>query len=700
MSTTDVQDATAAPSSPEPAPERSENRFSYYSSLDGLRALALLAIISYHFDYGWARGAYLSVDLFFILSGFLITTLLVMEWRRSDNIALGTFWARRARRLLPALLVVLAFVTVFTVLEIEPWRRADVRGDAIASLFYVANWRFIVTEQGYFELFAAASPLRHMWTLAIEEQFYLVWPVVVFLAMRASRGSLRVLAGVCAIGIVASVIVMARVYTPGDPLRAYYGTDARVHTILMGALLAILLVVWRPSDVAKRRLAIFGAVACVVMLTTWYYATGTSSRYYHGGSLLYAALACVVIAGAMQAGPLRAALGFGLLVWIGRLSYGLYLFHWPIITWVVPSRVHLHGLPLNALRLALTFLLATLSFYLVELPIRERRRPSLPWRRKPGDRVRTARSSSRVTVWVALGAVALTFVIILGSTTGAKPPPSYLVGERPQGPFLWGLGDPLFCGTPRAEETEEAQEKARELGPPPLDRSVDGLRVLVLGDSVACSMTPGLSAVGELVGANVEQASVFGCGIASGEIASTRNEQITPHTERCPAMVLQAIDTGLTELEPDVVLWISIWEKSDVVVDGQLLASGTPEGDAEMQRRMDAALAHLTDRGAKVVMLTVPAPAPNDAQGTHNTSNEVDDASYVRLDGILRRFADRHPDDVTLVDFASRLCPGGPPCPSEVDGTQMRPDGRHLTPAAAATAAHWLLPQIADAARK
>jgi peptidoglycan/LPS O-acetylase OafA/YrhL len=271
-------------------------KFRYEPALDGLRALAVLAIIAYHFNYSWARGAYLSVDLFFILSGFLITMLLIMEWRGSDTIALRRFWARRARRLLPALLLVLAFVAVFTHFEVEPWNRAAIRGDGIASLFYVANWRFIVDKQGYFELFSAASPLRHMWTLAIEEQFYLVWPLVVFAVMRVGRGSLRVLAGAITVGIAASVAVMAATYGPGDPLRAYYGTDARAHTILIGALLAVVLAAWKPGAQAARRLTFAGAGAFVVMLFAWNVATGTSSRYYHGGSVAYAVLACIVIA--------------------------------------------------------------------------------------------------------------------------------------------------------------------------------------------------------------------------------------------------------------------------------------------------------------------------------------------------------------------------------------------------------------------
>ena len=241
---------------PPPPVAGAHARFQYHASLDGLRALALLAIIAYHFDYGWARGAYLSVDLFFILSGFLITTLLIAEWRRTDRIALRAFWGRRARRLLPALLLLLVFVAVMTRVAVDSWNRGAIRDDGIASLFYVANWRFIAAKQGYFELFSAPSPLRHMWTLAIEEQFYLVWPLVVYVTMRVARGSLRVLALVCAVGAACSIAVMAATYGPGDPLRAYYGTDARAHTILIGALLAILLASWTPSARERRRIAV------------------------------------------------------------------------------------------------------------------------------------------------------------------------------------------------------------------------------------------------------------------------------------------------------------------------------------------------------------------------------------------------------------------------------------------------------------
>ncbi|HET9471382.1 MAG TPA: acyltransferase, partial [Usitatibacter sp.] len=233
----------------------------HHAALDSLRALAVLAVIAYHYDASWARGGFLGVDLFFVLSGFLITTLLILEWRRSNRIATGRFWGRRARRLLPALMILLVLVAVITVNVIDPWKRAGVRNDGLASLFYVANWRFVAAKQGYFELFSAPSPLRHMWSLAIEEQFYLVWPLVTYAALRAGRGSLRLLAIVCAGGIALSIAVMAIVYKAGDPSRAYYGTDARAHTILLGALLAVVLLAWKPSAAAQRRLRIASVVA-------------------------------------------------------------------------------------------------------------------------------------------------------------------------------------------------------------------------------------------------------------------------------------------------------------------------------------------------------------------------------------------------------------------------------------------------------
>jgi peptidoglycan/LPS O-acetylase OafA/YrhL len=244
----------------------------------------VLAVIAYHDNYRWARGGFLGVDAFFVLSGFLITTLLVFEFRERDTVRLVAFWGRRARRLLPALLLVLLFVAAYTRRDVATWQRTALRDDGLASLFYVANWRFIFNKQSYFELFTGSSPLRHMWSLAIEEQFYLVWPLVVLVCLKAARGALRVLATVCVCGTVASLFAMSVTYKAGDPSRAYFGTDARAHSLLIGALLALVLLVWKPRPVPRRLLQLAGLVAAAAIVVAWARVTGTSGGYYHGGS--------------------------------------------------------------------------------------------------------------------------------------------------------------------------------------------------------------------------------------------------------------------------------------------------------------------------------------------------------------------------------------------------------------------------------
>jgi peptidoglycan/LPS O-acetylase OafA/YrhL len=638
-------------------------RFGYHAALDGLRAIAVLSVIAYHYDYSWAKGGFLGVDTFFVLSGFLITSLLVLEFRRTSTLRFAAFWARRARRLLPALLLVLAFVAAYSHLAVVPWERNGVRNDMFASLFYVANWRFIFDQQGYFQLFSAASPLRHMWSLAIEEQYYLVWPLVVLVCLRVGRGSTRLLGWLCVLGAAGSILDMRWRFHPGDPSGAYYATDARAHTLLVGALLALLLLAWKPGARARRALAVAAIPAMVMMLVAARVASGTGASYYHGGSALFAGLIAILIAGVLQPGPVSSVLSQRPLAWIGRISYGLYLWHWPVDVWLVPSRVHVGTTTLNLLRLGVTFVAAVASYYLVERPIRER-----TW-------------SLRLSAAAFAPAVAVMAVIIAASAVGATAPPG----------FIWGYGDPLLCGPPRPGETREAVAAAASMGPLSLPASARNQRILLVGDSTACSLWPGLNAAGDAADIATYQGSVFGCGVASGEITTTRNEAITPHSSRCPELVDSDVRQALARARPTIVLWMSVWEKSDLVVDGRTVVAGTAAGEKEIMARMDAALARLTAGGARVVMLTEAAPAPNPAQGTQTTSLKADNDGYVRLNALLRRFQARHRGQVSLVDLATKVCASGPPCPERVDGLHARPDGHHFTPTAATWAARWIL---------
>jgi peptidoglycan/LPS O-acetylase OafA/YrhL len=673
---------------PAPARRRTEApAFPYHPALDGLRALAVLAVIAYHDNYTWAQGGFLGVDLFFVLSGFLITTLLVLEYRGASTIRLAAFWTRRARRLIPALLVVLCFVALYARFAVLPWELISVRDDGIASLLYVTNWRFIADGQSYFHLFSAASPLRHMWSLAIEEQYYLVWPIVVLACLRLRRGSVRLLAAVCVAGALLSVVSMAARFSPSDPTSAYYATDARAHTLLIGALLALLLIVWRPSVRAQTLFGALSVAALGAVFLAWHFTSGTASAYYRGGSAAFAVIAVLVIAGALQPGPLSVFLSFKPLVWIGRISYGLYLWHWPINVWLVPSRVSLGPNALNGVRLAVTFAAAIASYALVERPIRAHH------------------FTPRLTAATFLPAAAVVAGIVLLAGIGAQPAPSYLVGVRASTvdagadggtppDFPWAIGDPLVCGIPRASETAEAVQAAFTGPSLDLPASARAERVLLVGDSTACSLWPGLDAVGRREGVVTDQGAIFGCGIATDEVTTTRNEAVTPNSNRCGAFRDYVEPHALARTRPTVVVWMSIWEKSDLVVDGNTIVAGTPEWEATIQARMDTALARLTAGGARVVLVTEAAPAPNPAQGIETYDRHADDEGYARLNALLRRFAARHPENVTLFDLAARVCPGGAPCPSEVDGIEARPDGHHFTPAAAVWAVRMLLSDI------
>ncbi len=236
--TSEISAGSIDPDAPRHGPS-----LSYIPALDGIRGVAIIVIMGYHGGVFLTSGGFYSLDTFFALSGFLITSLLISEWQRTSTIRLGRFWARRARRLLPALLVMLLGVSLFAAFVVPAGTYPTLRGDAFSALFYYANWHFIVAGSNYFNQTALTSPLTHTWSLAVEEQFYLVWPLVVLGVFKLWR-SKRVLLVVCVVGALASAIEMAVLYSPGDVNRLYYGTDTRAQSLLVGAALAVSLSLW------------------------------------------------------------------------------------------------------------------------------------------------------------------------------------------------------------------------------------------------------------------------------------------------------------------------------------------------------------------------------------------------------------------------------------------------------------------------
>lgn len=343
--------------------------------LDGLRALALIGVMGYHWSFGFASGGFLGVSLFFVLSGYLITDILASQWHHQQRIDLKDFWIRRFRRLLPAMLLML-FILVVWVTLFDHSRLASLRGDVLGAVTYISNWQFIFQEQSYFESFGPPSPLGHFWSLAVEEQFYLLWPLIMLVGLKLfpRRGPLF---GFIAIGAALSALWMAVIYQPGDdPSRVYYGTDTRAFGLLIGAGLSIIWPSWKlSSDVSvssRRRLNMTGLVALLIILFMMWKVDRYESFLYQGGMLLFSLAAAVLVAVlAHPASSVSRLLSWKPLVWIGVRSYGIYLWHYPVMILTSPDTgARDLPWPAVALQIAASVLLAALSWKYVEEPIR------------------------------------------------------------------------------------------------------------------------------------------------------------------------------------------------------------------------------------------------------------------------------------------------------------------------------------------
>jgi peptidoglycan/LPS O-acetylase OafA/YrhL len=411
-----------------PKPMRSDQR--YMPGLDGLRAIAVLAVIAYHEQLGWAPGGLLGVGLFFTLSGYLITDLLLGQWRGSGKVHLGDFWLRRARRLLPALFVMLAIVTAWVTI-FDRARLANLRGAVAAAATYSSNWYLIATHASYFSRFAAPQPLDHLWSLAVEEQFYLLWPWVLLaglVVIRHRPAALKWLA-LPTLGLAAvSAVVMLMLYQPGfDPTRIYEGTDTRASGLLIGAALAM---VWPSSRAAgasrKTRIALdIPAVAGLAVIAFMIWRVGEYSPFlYRGGLiLLSAATAAVVAVTACPGSVVGTALSWRPLRWLGVRSYGIYLWHYPVIVLTTPAN-STEDLARAAWQTAASIGLAALSWHFIEEPVRHGALGRLWARLRTGTPRRLG-----WTGFAAAGGAAGILVTASAGLAGAFPAPAAVAGS-------------------------------------------------------------------------------------------------------------------------------------------------------------------------------------------------------------------------------------------------------------------------------
>jgi peptidoglycan/LPS O-acetylase OafA/YrhL len=659
----------------------------YVPALDGVRALAVAAVVTFHGGVHWARGGFLGVDAFFVLSGYLITTLLLAERRRTGRIALRAFWGRRARRLLPALCVVIVAVTVCARSMLSSSEVRLLRGDGLAALFYVGNWRMMLRGGDYFAQTAAPSPLQHMWSLGIEEQFYLLWPILLILFLGGrGRVRLRLLLVACVAGALGSTMTLALVYRPDDAGRAYYGTDTRAASLLIGAALAVLLELRRPAPrpaprpVRKRR-PLLGCLALAGATGTgwaWTHLDGADTHLYHGGLLLSAlAVAAVLAHVALAPGGLSARLlSLPPLPALGRISYGVYLWHWPIFLAANAYRTGLHGFPLFAVRCTATICAATLSYVLVERPIR-----SATLLRYP-----------RIARPVTASAVACCLVLLLAVTAvPGLPPGDPAAGDPAAGPTARALSLALSGRT--APDDQPSGGSGPAAAWLPHHRQQDRPTVVdVFGDSMAWAMAAYLPPT---PGIEVHNRAIVGCGVTRTVPFRYFGQTYRTVSATCqdwPGHYQRAIQAD----NPDVVLLlVGRWETMDRVLDGRWQHVGEPAFDAELRSALALAISIAGSQGAHVVLATEPynrrGEQPDGSIYPEDQPRRVDD--WNRL---LRDVASRLPR-TSIVDLHTRVCPAGRFTMS-AGGVRVREDGVHFTrDGVERWIAPWLLPQLTAA---
>lgn len=457
------------------------------AGLDGLRAIAVIVVLLFHLTPGYAIGGYLGVDIFFVVSGFIITRLLLTEHLTTGGIRLGAFWVRRARRLLPALVLLLLVIST-AALALGGDVLVGLGGQLASSLTFSSNWYFIVTGSDYFA-HTAPELFRNLWSLAVEEQFYLLWPVVLmFVVLRLSRGGrMALLATLTA----ASALAMGLLLVPGSPTSVYYGTGTHAFGLTLGALLAVGSRSWPTRALEWRRgvrvgLGAAGGAALAGLLVLSAIMPGEADWTYRGGLFAVAVLTSVLIAAFLVPGSLLArTVDAQPLRWIGERSYGIYLWHWPVFVLLaaaLPAWIADAGLAwvLGGAAALITFGAAALSFRFVETPIR-RDGFRVAWRAWTSGwrRSRLAAVASVVALVLLAGGVAGTTAALVLQPSASEVERRVQAGED----ALRETPRPTTSPAPAPDATPEPG------GPPP---QLSGEQITAVGDSVMLAAVPEL----------------------------------------------------------------------------------------------------------------------------------------------------------------------------------------------------------------
>jgi peptidoglycan/LPS O-acetylase OafA/YrhL len=623
----------------------------YVGGLDGLRALAVTAVVLYHFAPTVLPAGFLGVDVFFVVSGYLISRLLVGEIGRAARVSLRNFWSRRARRLLPAVGTMTVAVCIAAAISFDGVEIHDLRAQALGTLFYVANWVIIAGKGNYFASVGRPSPFLHMWTLAVEEQFYVVVPIIFFFARDAIVRRPARTAAVAFTGAVVSTIWMARLVSPGDdPTRAYLGTGSHSMGLLLGVALGVLASAAPSWEALRERLGsdrvsyvvanVAGMAAFVAIVLTMILASFTTYGLYRGGFLAFSA-ACgvlIVVVVLCPNAPLTKLLSASWLVEIGLRSYSLYLWHWPVRVFVTESS-GLSGLPLFVVRLGLSVALAEVSYRCIEQPLRR------------GAIV--SRTGSRAAITYYALCVLVTFILVAGvAAPGALPP------------------------------------KDLSAVPSNVKRAGD-VRVDIFGDSTAFVFGYGGALHGAELHLTVGGNAELGCGLVRTTHISGRLRIPTP--TRCADW--EARWRGWLAREPHAVrvVMTGAWDIFDQKTDEGVVKFGTQAWTDLVTKSMRDGLRVLTSDGRPVYLFEVPCYGKGDP--AIPMPERADPARIAAMNNIYAQMQREIPA-VHVVHWRDLVCPDGHRRES-LNGVRLwENDFDHLTYGGAVEVWKWFLPQL------
>ncbi len=673
----------------------------YRPYLDGLRGIAVLLVFVFHAARPALPGGFIGVDVFFVLSGYLITRILLAEHSRSGRISVADFYARRVRRLMPAVVLVVVVVVLREAVWGNLIETATRLKDSIATLFYVENWNLIQQADQYFEASLSPSPLRHAWSLSIEEQFYLFWPVLVIAVLAVTRRHLGRSAAVVIAVAALSAVIMALLFDPGLVTRAYYGTDARVQQPLIGAALAFLVMRSKGDARISTKPWLWPAIASAALVAIIVLArllTGESPIYYAGGSTVIAGLAVLLILALERApsGWMSKVVGWNPLKQLGRISYGFYLWHWPIILWLaVPAGFGFwERRVVNLAQFALTLAISIASFILIENPIRDRT-------------IRLGQLPSPATIAVGVGTLAVAGVFAFGvlgtpATAGVSAQSSPEVtdlGARPTEIDFDQLAQSALADRSFEPCPDDPQPCVKVEG-----ASADAPTVVLIGDSTAQSYDPALKTLAAQYGFRYVQAAVGGCPISHRLIATGEDGQLHKASNfMCFDEMPGIYDRVLEEYDPDLFIATSWNETNQHVADGVLIEKGTPEHLAAVDEALRETVDLLTSDGASLVFIDVLPPgnsvdclqysAPDSAACVRSVTDGSGEAPYNAIFADLAEDMSPRVADITLQDV---ICPGDS-CPLLIDDLVVRYDGGHLTATASRHFAPFIDQRLKDA---